>query len=308
MNNNLWPGIEFNNWKDTLATVHLWVQIIGKIRLRAMPWLNHSWHVTLYVTPNGLSTGSMPYANGIFEIEFNFHQHVLTITTSTGIQQEIKLQEQAVADFYAAVFDKLKQAGINIDIHTTPNEIEGAIPFEKDYVHKTYNKVQMQNFWLALVQVHNVFTRFRAGFRGKCSPVHFFWGAFDLAVTRFSGRPAPLHHGIMPNIPANVMQEAYSHEVSSCGFWPGSDAFPHAVFYAYSYPESSSFKEQAVEPAEAFYSNEMGEFFLLYDVVRNSAHPEETLMQFLNSTYKAAAITGNWNRNGLECDLTSFEQ
>ena len=308
MSTNLWPDIEFNKWKDTLATVHLWVQMIGKIRLRAMPWLNHSWHVSLYVTPKGLSTGSMPYTNGIFEIEFNFHQHVLSITTSTGIQQEVKLYERTVADFYAAIFDKLKQSGIDIAIYTMPNEIENAIPFEKDNVHKTYNKEHMQNFWKALVQVHNVFTKFRAGFNGKCSPVHFFWGAFDLAVTRFSGRPAPLHRGSVPNIPANVMQEAYSHEVSSCGFWPGNEAFPHAAFYAYAYPEPASFKEQPVQPAEAFYSKEMGEFFLLYEAVRNTVNPEETLMQFLNSTYQAAAITGNWNRSLLECDLTSFEQ
>ena len=308
MSTNLWPEIDFATWKDTLATVHLWAQIVGKIRLKAMPWLNHSWHVTLHVTSKGLSTGSMPYDKGIFEMEFNFLEHVLIITTSEGAKYEIELYNRTVADFYATVLEHLKQAGIDITIYAKPNELENAIPFEKDDVHKTYNKSHMQNFWKALVQAHNVFTRFRASFHGKCSPVHFFWGAFDLAVTRFSGRPAPLHHGMAPNMPAEVMQEAYSHEVSSCGFWPGSDAFPHAAFYAYVYPEPASYKEQPIEPTEAFYSNEMGEYFLLYDVVRKSADPEATLLQFLNSTYEAAAVTGNWNRDNLECDLTSFEQ
>ena len=308
MNSNTWPQITFNTFKDTLSTVQLWTQIIGKIRLRSMPWLNHSWHVSLYITPRGLTTGSMPYAAGIFEIEFNFHAHTLIISTSTGIEEIIKLYPRNVADFYAELFSKLKHAGIEITIHPVPNEIEPAIPFEKDEIHTTYDKQQMQDYWQALVLVHNVFTRFRAGFRGKCSPVHLFWGAFDLAVTRFSGRSAPVHQGVIPNMPARVMQEAYSHEVSSCGFWPGNDAFPHAVFYSYCYPAPEAFSKQPVKPAEAFYSEEMGEFFLLYDAVRTSADPEETLMAFLNTTYKAAADTGNWNRAALECDLSSFEQ
>ena len=308
MNSIIWPDIEFSKWKDTLFTVQLWAQIVGKIRLRCMPWLNHSWHVTLYITPQGLSTGSVPYERNIFEIEFNFHQHILTISTSTGTQEEMKLYPRTVADFYAELFAKLKRAGIAVTIYPVPNEIEPAIPFTKDEMHKSYNKDQIQNYWKALVLVHNVFTRFRAGFRGKCSPIHLFWGGFDLAVTRFSGRPAPPHTGNVPNIPVSVMQEAYSHEVSSCGFWPGNEAFPHASFYAYCYPEPSSFKEQLIEPKEAFYSKEMGEFFLLYDVVRTAENPEETLMRFLNTTYRAAAITGNWNRAALECDLSSFEQ
>ncbi|MEP6684293.1 MAG: DUF5996 family protein [Parafilimonas sp.] len=303
-----WPDIDFNNWKDTLSTVQLWTQIVGKIRLKAMPWLNHSWHVTLYVTAQGLSTGSMPFEDGIFEIGFNFQQHILLITTSNGNEEEMELYPRSVADFYKELFNKLKKAGIDINIYPVPNEIENAIPFEKDEMHKTYNKEQVQNYWKALVQVHNVFIKFRAGFSGKCSPVHFFWGAFDLAVTRFSGRQAPEYSGAVPNIPLRVMQEAYSHEVSSCGFWPGSEAFPNAAFYAYCYPTPKDFSEQPVEPEEAFYSNEMGEFFLLYDVVRKSANPEETLMRFLNTTYEAAANTGNWNRTMLECDLSSFKQ
>jgi len=308
MNVTKLPEIKFSEWKDTLATVQLWTQIAGKIKLKSMPWINHSWHVTLYVTPLGLTTGSMPYSAGIFEMEFDFVHHVLDITTSTGRKEEVKLYPRAVADFHAELFAKLKQAGIEVTIHPVPNEIETAIPFPQDEIHKTYNKQQIQNYWRALVQVHNVFTRFRAGFRGKCSPVHLFWGGFDLAVTRFSGRRAPEYAGGIPNIPVSVMQEAYSHEVSSCGFWPGNETFPHAAFYAYCYPEARAFKEQTVEPAEAFYSKEMGEFFLLYDVVRTAENPEETLMRFLNTTYRAAATTGNWNRAALECDLSSFEQ
>ncbi len=303
-----WPDIDYNEWKDTLSTLQLWVQVVGKIRLKSMPWLNHSWHVTLYVTPQGLSTGSMQYAEGIFEIEFNFHQHILTISTSIGNREEIKLYSRTVADFYNELFTKLKKTGIEVDIYPVPNEIEPAIPFEIDETHKTYNEEQVQNYWQALVHIHNVFTRFRAGFRGKSSPVHFFWGGFDLAVTRFSGRPAPLHPGGAPNIPLNVMQEAYSHEVSSCGFWPGNDTFPQAVFYSYCYPTPAAFAEQPVEPKETFYNKEMGEFFLLYDVVKNAANPHDTLLRFLNSTYAAAANTGNWNRTELECDLSSFEQ
>ncbi len=303
-----WPELDFNKWKDTLLTLQLYTQIVGKIRLRSMPWLNHSWHVTLYVSAQGLTTGSMPCAAGIFEMEFNFQQHALNIRTSAGIKQEVKLYPRTVADFYAELFQKLKAAGVEINIHAAPNEMEPAIPFEKDELHKSYDKEHVYNFWQALVQVHNVFTRFRAGFWGKSSPVHFFWGAFDLALTRFSGRPAPLHSGGAPNIPLSVMQEAYSHEVSSCGFWPGNEAFPQAAFYAYAYPMPLAYGEQKIEPAEAFFSKDWGEYFLLYDVVRNAADPEETLMRFLHSTYKAAAETGHWNRHELECDLTSFEQ
>jgi hypothetical protein len=305
---NQWPEISFDEWKDTLATLQLYTQIVGKIRLTSLPWINHSWHVTLYISPMGLTTGSMHYDKDIFEIEFNFIEHLLSIKTSTGRKEEMKLYAHSVADFYNELFAKLKRAGIEVTIHAVPNEIEPAIPFEKDDIHKTYNQEQVTKYWHALMQAHKVFTKFRAGFNGKCSPVHFFWGGFDLAVTRFSGRKAPLHPGGAPNIPLRVMQEAYSHEVSSCGFWPGNDAFPHAAFYSYCYPTPVTFSEQAVEPAEAFYSKEMGEFFLLYDVIRTAANPEETLMKFLITTYEAAANTGNWNRAALECNLSSFKK
>jgi hypothetical protein len=303
-----WPGLAFENWKDTLATVHMWTQMVGKIRLREMPWLNHSWHVTLYVSATGLSTGSMPYKDGVFQIDFDFIHHVLHITTSRGSVARVELYPRSVADFYRELFEKLESVEIDASIYASPNEIDPAIPFEKDETHCAYDRERMHDFYLALVKVHNVFTRFRAGFTGKCSPVHFFWGAFDLAVTRFSGRRAPVHPGGAPNIPAVIMQEAYSHEVSSCGFWPGNDQFPHPVFYSYCYPTPAEFASQPVKPAEAFYSAEMGEFLLLYEVVQRSDDPQEVLMQFLKSTYEAAANTGHWDRASLECDLSWLEK
>ncbi len=302
-----WPIIRFDDWKDTLATVHLWTQIVGKIRLRTMPWLNHSWHVTLYISPYGLSTGSMPYQHGIFQIDFDFIHHQLLITTNTGGKETLKLQPITVANFYNALFEKLQALDIDVTIYTVPSELEAAIPFEEDHIHQSYDAQQIENFWQALIKIHNVFTRFRARFTGKCSPVHFFWGAFDLAVTRFSGRDAPKHPGTAPNMPAVVMQEAYSKEVSSCGFWPGSEQYPHASFYAYCYPAPPAFGEQVVQPNGAFYSQEMGEFLLPYDVVQQAANPEATLLAFLQSTYEAAANTGNWDRKALECDLSHYE-
>jgi len=302
-----WPELQYDNWKDTLATVHLWTQIVGKIRLRKMPWLNHSWHVTLYVTPWGLSTDSMPYQDGLFRIEFDFIHHELNIQTSAGNKAQVQLKPMTVADFYKEVFRQLKALDIDVAIHPVPSEIENAIPFDKDTIHQSYDAARMRNFWEAIVKIHNVFTRFRAHFTGKVSPVHFFWGAFDLAVTRFSGRNAPVHPGQAPNMPARVMQEAYSKEVSSCGFWPGSDQFPHPVFYAYAYPGPEDFSRQPVQPSEAQWSKDLDEFLLPYEVVQRSANPEQTLLDFMQSTYEAAANTGNWDRTSLECDLSGFE-
>ncbi|HZX57151.1 MAG TPA: DUF5996 family protein [Mucilaginibacter sp.] len=303
-----WPDLAFESWSDTLATVHLWTQIVGKIRLKQMPWLNHSWHVTLYVSPNGLTTGSVPYQNGVFQVEFDFIHHVLHINTSEGGIARVGLYPRSVANFYRELFEKLKSVDIDASIYASPNEIEPAIPFEQDEVHHSYDAEKIHDFWLALVKINNVFTRFRANFRGKCSPVHFFWGGFDLAVTRFSGKPAPAHPGGAPNIPLSVMQEAYSHEVSSCGFWPGNAQFPHPVFYSYCYPTPPEFNRQQVKPVEAFFSGEMGEFMLLYEVVQRSDNPEDVLMQFLQSTYEAAADTGHWDRKALECDFSRFEK
>jgi hypothetical protein len=303
-----WPELNFGDWKNTLATVQLWTQIVGKIRLIKMPWLNHSWHVTLYVQSRGLTTGSMPYEGGIFQIDFDFIDHELIITSSAGECKKIGLYPRTVASFYKELFEKLEMMGIHVSIYAVPNELDPIIPFAEDELHRDYDAAMIHKFWKALVSIEVVFTRFRAGFTGKCSPVHFYWGGFDLAVTRFSGREAPKHPGGVPNIPLEVMQEAYSHEVSSAGFWPGSEAFPHPVFYSYCYPTPEAFGQQQVLPYEAFYSKEMGEFFLLYEVVRQADIPEDKLIQFLNSTYAAAANTGNWDRKALEADFSALEK
>jgi hypothetical protein len=304
---NSWPELKFEKLKETLITVQLWTQIVGKIRLVKMPWLNHSWHVTLYVSPTGLTTGSIPFEKGIFQIDFDFISHQLLIIASTNKRQEMGLFQRTVADFYKELFEKLALLEIDAEIYAKPNELEVAIPFEKDDTHFQYDKQQINLFWQALTNIEIVFTRFRAKFTGKCSPVHFFWGAFDLAVTRFSGRQAPKHPGGAPNIPLKVMQEAYSHEVSSCGFWAGNAGFPNPVFYAYCYPTPEAFKEQVIKPKQAFYSKELGEFILYYEDVRNAPDPENYLMEFLQSTYSAAADTGHWDRNSLECDFSDLE-
>jgi len=303
----LWPELVFDSYKDTLATVHMWTQIVGKIRLRQWPWLNHSWHVTLYVSARGLSTGSIPYSGGIFQLEFDFINHQLVLGSSNGMQQTVKLHSISVAEFYHEVFDKLRLMCISVDITAVPNEVEVAVPFQQDTARRVYDPEQMHNLWQALIRVDTVFNRFRARFTGKCSPVHFFWGSFDLAVTRFSGRKAPLHSGGAPNMPLRVMQEAYSHEVSSCGFWPGGPAYPYPAFYAYCYPVPDDFGKQKILPPEAGFSNEMGEFLLNYEVVRTADDPEKVLLDFMQSTYVAAANTGFWDRQALECDLSGFE-
>ncbi|MES2378002.1 MAG: DUF5996 family protein [Bacteroidota bacterium] len=303
-----WPQLSYPQLKDTIATVQLWTQIVGKIRLKKTPWLNHSWHVTLYVSPRGLTTQSIPNGDRSFQIDFDFIAHQLIITCSSGGTQKMDLYPRTVAGFYKELFEKLALLDIEVTIYAKPNEIDPAIPFAEDEVHQSYDKKQIEHFHKALLTINAIFTQFRAGFTGKCSPVHFFWGAFDLAVTRFSGRRAPLHPGGAPNMPDRVMQEAYSHEVSSCGFWPGSDQFPHPAFYAYCYPTPATFGQQPVKPAEAFYSTEMGEFFLKYEDVRNAAHPEKALMDFLETTYLAAANTGNWDRENLECDFSWLER
>jgi len=295
-----WPELKFENFKDTIATVQLWTQIIGKIRLKKMPWINHSWHVALYVSPRGLTTRSIPYEDGIFEMEFDFNRHVLLITSSNNGNEEIELYPRTVASFYKEVFDKLALLGIKVSIYAKPNEIDPAIAFAEDVVHKSYDKEQVNLFWQALVKIEPVFTKFRAGFTGKSSPVHLFWGAFDLAVSRFSGKEAPKTETSTPNMPLRVMQESYSHEVCSAGFWGGSPDFPQPVFYTYIYPTPANFSDQPVNPKEAFYSKEMGEFFLTYESVRNSENPEDYLMQFLQSAYTAAATTANWDRDALD--------
>jgi hypothetical protein len=303
----LWPVLIFEAYKDTLTTVHLWTQIIGKIRLIMMPWLNHSWHVTLYVSGRGLTTGSIPCGKGVFQIDMDFIDHKVVISCSDGTQKTIKLFPRSVASFYQELFSELSSMNIEVTIYPSPNEIDPAIPFQLDTVDRSYDPVQMHRIWQALVQIGIVFTRFRSEFIGKASPVHLFWGSFDLAVTRFSGREAPKYTGAVINIPKAVMEEAYSHEVSSCGFWPGNDKSPVPVFYSYCYPTPPEFSKQPVSPAKAFYSDTMGEFLLPYEIVQQAEDPTEILLQFLRSTYKAAALTGHWNRN-LECDLRYLEK
>lgn len=298
--NDQWPSLNFQEWKDTYATLHMLTQVVGKIRLTQTPWINHSWHTTLYVTSRGLTTSPIPYGNRTFQIDFDFIDHNLLIQTNDGAIKTIRLSPRPVADFYKELFDKLAELNIEVKIHTTPNELPTPIPFEKDFEHAAYDAEYANRFWRALVQVDRVFKQFRARFIGKCSPVHFFWGSFDLAVTRFSGRRAPEHPGGVPHLPDWVTREAYSHEVSSCGFWPGSEQMPQPVFYSYAYPEPQGFSAAPVRPRGAGYSSEMKEFIFLYDEVRQSASPDEALLEFLQSSYEAAADSGAWDRKELE--------
>jgi hypothetical protein len=298
-----WPALPYGDWKDTCATLHLWTQIVGKIRLARAPWLNHSWHVALYVTTRGLTTSPIPDGARAFEIEFDFIDHVLWLRASDGHFRQIVLRPTSVAEFYGEVMHALGQLAIAVRINEMPNEIPDAVPFPQDTVHDAYDPGAAHRFWQILHASHDVFSEFRTGFLGKASPVHFFWGSFDLAVTRFSGRRAPRHPGGVPNLPDAVAQEAYSHEVSSAGFWPGSGAVDYPAYYSYAYPAPEGFAAARVRPAEAFYSKDLGEFILPYDAVRTAADPRATLTDFLQSTYDAAADLGKWDRAALECAL-----
>jgi hypothetical protein len=298
-----WPDLPYDEWKDTLATLQLWSQVAGKIRLSCLPWTNHSWHVTLYVTSRGLTT--LPFHRGSrsFQIDFDFVEHEFSISSSTGKRHAFALEPMTVAAFYKKVMAGMAQLGGEVTINRRPNEVVEAIPFDRDEKHRHYDSGYAHRFWTTLVQVDRVFRLFRARFVGKCSPVHFFWGSFDLAVTRFSGREAPEHPGGFPNLPDWVTKEANSHEVSSCGFWPGGDAMPYPAFYAYAYPEPEGFGDAAVRPEGAFYNGEMHEFFLPYDKVRTAPSPDDVLLDFMQSTYEAAADLGGWDRSSLERDL-----
>ena len=275
---------------------------MGKIRLTLTPWLNHGWQVPLYVTARGLGTSPIPAGNEILEIEFDFISHRLVARTSRGQMQELPLGPQTVANFYQRVVELLNPIGVAVAIHEMPNEVPNAIRFSQDHAHAGYDPAAAHNFWRALIQADRVFKLFRTGFLGKASPVHFFWGSFDLAVTRFSGRPAPLHRGGVPGLPDAVTREAYSHEVSSAGFWPGNDAFPQAAFYSYAYPEPAGFRDRTVTRA-AHFDGSLGEFILPYDTVRRAADPDALLLDFLSTTYAAAAETGGWDRAALECPV-----
>jgi len=297
--NERWPELPYEGWKDTVATLHMWTQIVGKVRLTQMPWVNHSWHVTLYVSPRGLTTASMPHGERTFGIEFDFIEHRLLITTCDDESRSVPLQPQTTADFYAGVMEALRELDLPVEIHARPNEVEPAIPFAKDVEHRSYDAAAVNRFWRALLQVDRVFNRFRARFIGKSSPSHFFWGSFDLAVTRFSGRTAPEHPGGYPNMPLAVMREAYSHEVSSAGFWPGGEMMPYPIFYSYAYPTPEGFADARVRPASTVWNKDLGEFVLPYEEVRKATSPEETLLDFLETTYEAAARSGEWDIAGL---------
>jgi Family of unknown function (DUF5996) len=295
-----WPSLPYEAWKDTCQTLHLWLQIVGKIRIAQSPWLNHSWHATLYLTATGLTTSVVPYGNESFQIDFDFLEHALAIRSASGGSARIPLEPQAVATFHDRVMGEMRALGLPVRIHPRPNEIANPIPFAEDRAPRAYDPEYATRFWRALLQAGRVLGVFRARFVGKCSPVHLFWGAPDLAVTRFSGRRAPEHPGGIPNLPDSVTREAYSHEVSSCGFWAGSDAMPYAAFYAYAYPEPTGFAAAAVSPEGASYSPDLREFILPYEVVRQSDSPDETLLEFLQATYEAAANLGGWDRRALE--------
>jgi hypothetical protein len=308
MNNDArWPELPFVTWADTAATLHLWTQVVGKIRLARTPWLNHSWHVTLYVSARGLTTGPIPDGARSFQIDFDFIDHVLWIRTSDGHYRQVMLASDtgkgvSVAKFYGETMAALKALGIDVTINTMPCELAECTVFEKDVLHRSYDAEAVGRFFRVLVSVNDVLTRFRTGFIGKSSPVHFFWGSFDLAVTRFSGRTAPKHPGGIPHLPNTVAQEAYSHEVSSAGFWPGTARqVDYPAFYSYAYPAPPGFAEAKVKPDKAFYSKILGEFLLPYDAVRLADDPDATLMEFLQSTYAAAADLGKWDRKALDC-------
>ncbi|HEX4524793.1 MAG TPA: DUF5996 family protein [Casimicrobiaceae bacterium] len=289
-----WPSLSYAAWKDTYATLLLWTQIVGKIRLVQTPWVNHSWHVVYYVTARGLSTSPIRHGERVFQIDFDFIDHQLVILTGEGERRTLRLEPRTVADFYQALMAQLAELDLRVAINTTPNEQEEAIPFEKDQKHRSYDADAVRRFFSALLQADRLLKQFRAGFNGKCSPVHFFWGGFDLAVTRFSGRPAPEHPGGVPHLPDRVAREAYSHEVSSCGFWPGNEALPEAAFYAYAYPEPEGFSNVEAGPG-AYYHRDLREFILPYDKVRAAPSPDALVLDFLQRTYQAAATLGRWD-------------
>jgi hypothetical protein len=294
-----WPSLPFDAWSATIETLRLWTQIVGKVRLTQTPMVNHWWNVPLYVTSRGLTTSLIPYDERAFQVDFDFIDHELRMQTTDGAAHSFALRPQSVADFYSEFMAALRSLNLKITINPRPVEINNPIPFDQDHQHAAYDPEQGRRFWLALTQADHVFEQFRSRFIGKCSPVHFFWGSFDLAVTRFSGRRAPEHPSV-PNTPDFIVREAYSHEVSSAGFWPGSADAPIPVFYSYAYPEPGGFADWRAQPDETYYSPEMKEFILPYEVVRRAKDPDQTLMQFLQSTYDAAADLGKWDRAALE--------
>jgi hypothetical protein len=294
-----WPDLPLAAWRDTRDTLHLWTQVMGKVRLSLAPWLNHSWHVALYVTARGLTTSPIPWQDGSFEIDFDFLNDVLWIRKSDGHFRQLMLAPMPVAEFYDKVLVALRELAIEVHLSSMPCEIPNCIPFNEDTVHRAYDGEYARRFWRVLASTHEVLSQFRTGFLGKASPVHFFWGSFDLVVTRFSGRPAPKHPGGIPHLPDAVAQEAYSHEVSSAGFWPGGGGGPidYAAFYSYAYPAPAGFADAKVRPAAASWS------LLPYDEIRKARDPDAALIEFLTSTYDAAADLANWDRKALDAPL-----
>ena len=288
-----WPALPLSEWEKTYHTLHMWSQIVGKIRMALSPPLNHWWHVALYVNSRGLTTGPIPYPPGLFEIQFDFQKHAVSISTSEGPWVSRPLRDESVADFYSGIFEALSSLGIAVEINPMPQEVADAVPFDRDRANGSYDPQYANRFWRILVSSAKVLQRFRAGFTGKCSPVHFFWGSFDLACTRFSGRPAPARKGV-------ISGPAYSHEVSSAGFWPGGGAVDNPAFYSYTVPQPPGMETQPVRPAGAGWNTGLSEFILMYDDVRRAESPEETLYQFLESTYDAGARLARWDRATLE--------
>jgi hypothetical protein len=295
-----WPAFPYEEWKNTYQTLHRWLQIAGKVRLAQSPWVNHQWHVTLYVTSRGLTTSPIPHGTRTFEIVFDFIDSALWIHASDGRSRTMMLEQQSVARFYRRLMGQLEDLELPVKINPKPNEVADATPFNEDQDHKFYDPDAAANFWRVLVQADRVFKQFRGRFAGKCSPVHLFWGGCDLAVSRFNGRRAPEHPGGVPNMPDRLIREAYSHECSSCGFWPGGESFPQPMFFSYAYPPPAGFSTARVRPEAARFDSSLGEFVLPYDAVRESADPDATLLEFLQSSYEAAADLGGWDRAALE--------
>jgi hypothetical protein len=294
-----WPDLPYEAWKDTYATLHRWLQVIGKVRLAQSPWINHSWHVPFYLTARGLSTSPIPHGTRLFQLDLDFIDQRLLLATNDGRRGSIELAPQSVARFYARVMAMLREFGLGVDIVTTPTELPNALPFERDEEHRAYDPQYAQRFWSALLQSDRVFKQFRCCFVGKASPVHFFWGDADLALTFFSGRRAPPPEEKRAHMPKWVLDDAYSHESCTWGFWPGSDGTPYAVYFAYAYPEPEGFREARINPRGARYSSELGKFILPYEEVRRSSAPDSTLVQFLQSTYDACSKLGRWDREAL---------
>ncbi len=300
---NEWPVLNYKAWRETGTALHLWSQVVGKYRLAHTPWVNHSWHATFYVTPRGLTTGPVPDPSREISLDFDVIDHRLIARADNGAEESFGLKAMSVAEFLDRTRRLISAVGGTPKIHGVPNEMPDPVPFAEDTQERPYDAEAVEKLHRALLQIERVFQHFRTGFVGKVSPVHLFWGAFDLAVTRFSGRPAPLHPGGIPHLPDSVTQEAYSHEVSSAGFWPGGNGVDEAMFYSYAYATPEDFKDQKVGPAGARFDDTLGEFLLPYEAVRTSDDPAAALLQFLISTYEAAASTGGWDREALECEI-----